>query len=124
MIFSFKTEEEAIRLANGTEFGLGAPVWSRDPERANRLASRIEAGMVFINDIVHSDPRAPFGGVKASGFGRELGASGALELTNPKLIWHDLRSERPRISSPKAASTVVGGDASRQFPTEEPQGAR
>ena len=59
----------------------------RDLERANRLASRIEAGMVFINDIVHSDPRAPFGGVKASGFGRELGAPGALELTNPKLVW-------------------------------------
>ena len=53
----------------------------------NRLASRIEAGMVFINDIVHSDPRAPFGGMKASGIGRELGAPGALELTNPKLVW-------------------------------------
>ena len=87
VIYAFKTEEQAIELANGTDFGLGAEVWSRDLERANRLASRIESGMVFINDIVQSDPRAPFGGVKASGFGRELGAPGALELTNPKLIW-------------------------------------
>jgi acyl-CoA reductase-like NAD-dependent aldehyde dehydrogenase len=87
VIYGFKTEDEAVELANGTDFGLGATVWSRDPERANRLAGRIEAGMVFINDIVQSDPRAPFGGMKSSGFGRELGALGALELTNPKLVW-------------------------------------
>jgi acyl-CoA reductase-like NAD-dependent aldehyde dehydrogenase len=87
VIYPFKTEEEAVELANGTDFGLGATVWSRDIERANSLASRIECGMVFINDIVHSDPRAPFGGVKASGIGRELGVPGALELSNPKLIW-------------------------------------
>jgi succinate-semialdehyde dehydrogenase/glutarate-semialdehyde dehydrogenase/succinate-semialdehyde dehydrogenase len=87
VIYSFKTEEEAIELANGTDFGLGAEVWSRDLERANRLASCIEAGMVFINDVVHSESRMPFGGVKASGFGRELGRPGALELTNPKLVW-------------------------------------
>jgi acyl-CoA reductase-like NAD-dependent aldehyde dehydrogenase len=87
VIYAFRTEAEAVELANGTDFGLGAAVWSRDSERANRLASRIEAGMVFINDIVRSDPRAPFGGVKASGIGRELGAPGALELTNPKLVW-------------------------------------
>ena len=67
MIFAFKTEAEAIHLANDTDFGLGAAVWSRDLERANRLASGIEAGMVFINDIVRSDPRAPFGGVKVLG---------------------------------------------------------
>jgi acyl-CoA reductase-like NAD-dependent aldehyde dehydrogenase len=87
LMFSFKTEKEAIRLANGTPFGLGAAIWSRDLERAYRLASEIEAGMVFINDFTHSDPRAPFGGVKASGFGRELGSIGAVELTNPKLVW-------------------------------------
>jgi len=87
VIYPFRTEAEAIELANGTDFGLGASIWTRDPERANRLAGRIEAGMVFINDIVHSDPSAPFGGVKASGIGRELGALGALELTNPKLVW-------------------------------------
>ncbi len=83
----FKTEEEAIRLANDSDFGLGASVWSQNPERANAVAARLEAGAVFINDFVRSDPRAPFGGVKASGFGRELGALGARELTNAKLIW-------------------------------------
>jgi len=93
VIYSFKTEEEAISLANGTDFGLGSVICSRDLERAHHIASRIEAGMVFINDIVHSDSRAPFGGFKASGYGRELGAPGALELTNPKLIWQgDFRS--------------------------------
>jgi acyl-CoA reductase-like NAD-dependent aldehyde dehydrogenase len=87
VIYPFKTEEEAVELANDSDFGLGAAVWSRDLERANRLASRIECGMVFINDIVHSDPRAPFGGIKASGIGRELGAPGVFELTSPKLTW-------------------------------------
>ncbi len=87
LVFTFKTEEEAIQLANDTEFGLGAAVWSKDPTHANRVAAQIEAGAVFINDFVRSDPRAPFGGVKASGVGRELGALGARELTNAKLIW-------------------------------------
>jgi acyl-CoA reductase-like NAD-dependent aldehyde dehydrogenase len=87
MIFPFKTEDEAIRLANITDFGLSAAVWSRDPVRARRVAGEIESGMVFINDFTRSDPRAPFGGFKASGYGRELGAPGARELTNPKLIW-------------------------------------
>ena len=69
------------------DFQLGCHGLEPDSGTADRLASRIEAGMLFINDIVHSDPRAPFGGVKASGIGRELGAPGALELTNPKLVW-------------------------------------
>jgi acyl-CoA reductase-like NAD-dependent aldehyde dehydrogenase len=87
MIFPFKTEDEAIQLANITDFGLSAAVWSSDLARARRVAGQIESGMVFINDFTRSDPRAPFGGTKASGFGRELGALGALELTNPKLLW-------------------------------------
>src|SRR5271163_86299 len=87
LVFTFKTEDEAIRLANDTEFGLGAAVWSKDAARANAVAAQIEAGAVFINDFVRSDPRAPFGGVKGSGVGRELGALGARELTNAKLIW-------------------------------------
>ncbi|MDE1991384.1 MAG: aldehyde dehydrogenase family protein, partial [Rhizobiaceae bacterium] len=87
MLFTFKDEDEAIALANDTEYGLGATVWSSDPERAERVASKIEAGAVFINDFLRSDPRAPFGGVKGSGFGRELGGLGARELTNAKLVW-------------------------------------
>jgi succinate-semialdehyde dehydrogenase/glutarate-semialdehyde dehydrogenase/succinate-semialdehyde dehydrogenase len=87
LVYTFRTEDEAIRLANDTEFGLGAAVWSKDPKRANAVAAQIEAGAVFINDFVRSDPRAPFGGVKGSGVGRELGALGARELTNAKLVW-------------------------------------
>ncbi len=87
LFFAFKTEEEAVRLANDTEFGLAAAVWSKDVARANAIAAQIEAGAVFINDFVRSDPRAPFGGMKGSGVGRELGALGARELTNAKLIW-------------------------------------
>jgi succinate-semialdehyde dehydrogenase/glutarate-semialdehyde dehydrogenase/succinate-semialdehyde dehydrogenase len=87
LLSTFETEAEAVRLANDTDFGLGAAVWSKDPVRANALASQLEAGAVFINDFVRSDPRAPFGGVKASGVGRELGELGARELTNAKLIW-------------------------------------
>jgi succinate-semialdehyde dehydrogenase/glutarate-semialdehyde dehydrogenase/succinate-semialdehyde dehydrogenase len=87
LVFTFKTEEEAIRMANDSDFGLGATVLSESTERANYVADRLEAGAVFINDFVRSDARAPFGGVKASGFGRELGALGARELTNAKLIW-------------------------------------
>ena len=87
MIFTFRTDEDAIALANATEYGLGASVWSRDVARARRVANAIEAGAVFINDFVRSDPRAPFGGIKGSGFGRELGVLGARELTNAKLVF-------------------------------------
>jgi len=87
MLFPFKDDAEAVSLANATEYGLGAAVWSGNLDRAQRIAAQIEAGAVFINDFVRSDPRAPFGGVKNSGFGRELGALGARELTNAKLIW-------------------------------------
>lgn len=87
LMFPFDTEDEAVALANATEYGLGGAVWSSDAEKAARVAGRLEAGAVFINDFVRSDARAPFGGVKGSGFGRELGALGARELTNAKLVW-------------------------------------
>ena len=87
LLFPVRGDAEAIRLANATEYGLGAAVWSADLARAQRVATEIEAGAVFINDFVRSDPRAPFGGVKNSGFGRELGALGARELANAKLVW-------------------------------------
>jgi acyl-CoA reductase-like NAD-dependent aldehyde dehydrogenase len=87
LMFPFSDEADAVAQANATDFGLGGAVWSRDLVRAQRVAGRIEAGAVFINDFVRSDPRAPFGGVKGSGFGRELGPLGARELTNAKLVW-------------------------------------
>jgi len=85
-IFAVKDEEEMVGLANATEFGLGATIWSRDIEKAERLARRIESGFVGINKPVKSDPRLPFGGTKKSGIGRELSHYGVREFTNVKTI--------------------------------------
>ena len=81
-----KDENEAIRIANDTEYGLGAAVWSRNTDRAERVAARIEAGSIAINDMVKSDPRLPFGGVKKSGIGRELSHYGLKEFVNIKTV--------------------------------------
>jgi succinate-semialdehyde dehydrogenase/glutarate-semialdehyde dehydrogenase len=75
-------DEEALRVANDSIFGLGGSVWTRDLERGEALARRLEAGTVFVNSIVKSDPRIPFGGVKQSGLGRELSWHGLREFTN------------------------------------------
>jgi succinate-semialdehyde dehydrogenase / glutarate-semialdehyde dehydrogenase len=80
-------DEAAVALANSSRFGLGAAVWTSDLERGERLAGRIESGMVFINELVKSDPRLPFGGVKDSGYGRELAGLGLREFTNAKAVW-------------------------------------
>ncbi len=81
------TVDKAIELANSTNFGLGAGLWTSDLNRAGALARRIEAGAVFVNGIVASDPRLPFGGIKQSGYGRELGEFGIREFTNIKTVW-------------------------------------
>ena len=78
--------DHAIELANDTEFGLGAAVWTRDLEAAKGIARRIEAGSVFVNGLVASDPRMPLGGVKRSGYGRELGRNGIWEFTNIQTV--------------------------------------
>jgi succinate-semialdehyde dehydrogenase/glutarate-semialdehyde dehydrogenase len=80
-------EEEALRVANDSEFGLGSSVWTANVERGRRLAERIEAGLVFVNGMVASDARLPFGGVKKSGFGRELSSYGIKEFTNIQTVW-------------------------------------
>lgn len=81
-----QNEDEAVAAANNTEYGLGAAIWSRNTERAERMAKRIDAGFVAINDSVRSDPRLPFGGVKKSGVGRELSHYGLREFVNIKTI--------------------------------------
>lgn len=82
-----KDEAQAIQMANQTPYGLGASLWTEDPERAERLIPQIEAGSVFVNGMVKSDPRLPFGGTKQSGYGRELSAAGIREFTNIKTVW-------------------------------------
>jgi succinate-semialdehyde dehydrogenase/glutarate-semialdehyde dehydrogenase len=87
VIIRAKDPEEAVALANDSEYGLGASLWTGDLVRARKLAARLDAGAVFINGMVASDPRYPFGGIKRSGYGRELGVYGIREFVNIKTVW-------------------------------------
>ena len=87
IIIRAASEADALRIANETRFGLGSSIWSRDTARAEQLAAHIQAGSTFINGMVKSDPRLPFGGVKASGYGRELSRLGMHEFVNAKTVW-------------------------------------
>ncbi len=86
-VIRVRDAEEALRVANDSEFGLGASVWTNDVERGEMLAERVEAGLVFVNGMVASDARLPFGGVKKSGYGRELSSYGIREFTNIQTVW-------------------------------------
>ncbi|WP_135302942.1 NAD-dependent succinate-semialdehyde dehydrogenase [Haloarcula amylovorans] len=86
-VYEVEDEEAAIQKANDTEFGLGSSIWTEDRDRGERLAGRIDAGCVYVNQLVKSDPRVPFGGIKESGYGRELSGAGMREFVNRKTVW-------------------------------------
>jgi succinate-semialdehyde dehydrogenase/glutarate-semialdehyde dehydrogenase len=92
MFFKVKDEDEAVALANDSDFGLGGSVFTKDVVRGMKVASRVETGMMFINNIDWTDPELPFGGIKDSGYGRELGDMGIQEFVNKKLVRHAVLS--------------------------------
>lgn len=87
IVIRARDEEDALRIANDHRYGLGASVFTRDVERGERLARRFQSGSSFVNGLVKSDPRLPFGGIKASGYGRELSVHGIREFANLKTVW-------------------------------------
>jgi len=87
IVIRAKDEEDALRIANDTRYGLGGSVWTTDSERGERFARRMQSGAAFVNGMVKSDPRLPFGGIKASGYGRELARHGMHEFVNAKTVW-------------------------------------
>ncbi|WP_436900813.1 NAD-dependent succinate-semialdehyde dehydrogenase [Halovenus halobia] len=86
-VYEVESETEAVRKANDTEFGLGASIWTEDRDRGETVARRIDAGCTYVNQLVKSDPRVPFGGVGESGYGRELAGPGIREFVNRKTVW-------------------------------------
>jgi succinate-semialdehyde dehydrogenase/glutarate-semialdehyde dehydrogenase len=86
LFFRVRDEAAAIALANDSDFGLGGSVWTKDHHRGHRVASQVETGMMFVNNIDWSDPELPFGGIKDSGYGRELGDMGIQQFVNKKLV--------------------------------------
>jgi NAD-dependent aldehyde dehydrogenases len=94
-VTTFRTDEEALAIANGTEYGLGAGLWTRDLQRAHLVAREIRAGMVWINCYKRVSPASPFGGVGASGYGREMGFEAMREYTQPKSVWVNVDAQIP-----------------------------
>ena len=103
-VIRVKDAEDALRVANDTDFGLGSNLWTSDVERGKKLAERLEAGLVFINGMVASDARLPFGGVKRSGYGRELSEYGIKEFTNIQTVWvGPARTDGQKVTPPPRA---------------------
>jgi aldehyde dehydrogenase (NAD+) len=94
-VTTFKDDEEAIQLANGTEYGLGAGLWTNDLQRAHHVAQAFQSGMVWINCYKRVSPGSPFGGVRGSGYGREMGFEAMHEYTSPKSVWVNVDAELP-----------------------------
>ncbi|BCZ85408.1 betaine-aldehyde dehydrogenase (plasmid) [Paraburkholderia terrae] len=94
-VTTFRTDEEALAIANGTEYGLGAGLWTRDLQRAHRIAREVCAGMVWVNCYKRVSPGSPFGGVGASGYGREMGFEAMREYTQPKSVWVNVDAQIP-----------------------------
>src|SRR5437762_28701 len=102
-VIRVKDADDALRVANDTDFGLGSNIWTRDVERGKRMAEQVEAGLVFINGMVASDARLPFGGVKRSGYGRELSEYGIKEFTNIQTVWVGPAKPPPSAPPPPRA---------------------
>ncbi|MEL0251736.1 MAG: aldehyde dehydrogenase family protein, partial [Novosphingobium sp.] len=94
-VLTFRTDEEALEIANGTAYGLGAGLWTQDITRAHRFAKQIHAGMVWINCYKRVHPASPFGGVGQSGYGREMGFEAMREYTQPKSVWVNVDAAIP-----------------------------
>ncbi|MGM0399631.1 MAG: NAD-dependent succinate-semialdehyde dehydrogenase [Halobacteriota archaeon] len=92
-VYELPDERAIVEKANDTRYGLGASIWTDDLDRGERVAAEIDAGCLFVNELVTSDPRVPFGGVKASGYGRELSEAGIKEFVNRKLVWTDTATD-------------------------------
>jgi len=97
-LMAVRDADEAVRIANSSRYGLGAALWTADEDAARAIARRIESGSVFINGMVASDPRLPFGGVKQSGYGRELSGFGIREFVNIQTIWIGPPKEPPKVA--------------------------
>jgi acyl-CoA reductase-like NAD-dependent aldehyde dehydrogenase len=94
-VSTFSSDEEALSIANGTEYGLGAGMWTRDLQRAHLFARQLRSGMVWINSYKRVSPASPFGGVGASGYGREMGFEVMREYTQPKSVWVNVDAAIP-----------------------------
>ena len=96
-VTTFRSDEEALAIANDVEYGLGGGLWTRDLSRAHRVAGAIRSGMVWINSYKRVNPGSPFGGTGLSGYGREMGFEAIREYTEPKSVWVNVDAAHPAV---------------------------